>query len=165
MDVRIPEKLYREIVRRGLDIESFVLSLIVNSLDLDPEERKEVGIELAKRFLEEGRSLVDKDPVQASEKLYKAVEECVKVLAVHFNLSEVLSRVESRGRWTVENLIEAVRAITKHLGSWFLQSWDMAWVLHVWGFHEAKLNGEDVAERIPYVERVVEKTVEIVGSK
>jgi len=165
MDIRIPEKLYREIAKRGLDIESFVLSLIVDSLDLDPEERKEVGIELAKRFLEEGRSLVDKDPVQASEKLYKAVEECVKVLAVHFNLSEVLSRVESRGRWTVADLIEAVRAITKHLGSWFLQSWDTAWVLHVWGFHEAKLSREDVAERIPYVERVVEKTIEIVRGK
>jgi len=115
MDIYIPEKPYREIVRRGLDIESFVLSLIVDSLGLDSEERKEIGIELARKYLEEGKSLVDKDPVQASEKLYKAVEECVKILAIHLNLSEVLSRVESRGRWTVTDFIEAVRAIAKNL--------------------------------------------------
>jgi protein tyrosine phosphatase (PTP) superfamily phosphohydrolase (DUF442 family) len=35
-------------------------------------------LELAERFLAEGRELIDKDPVQASEKLYKAAEEAVK---------------------------------------------------------------------------------------
>lgn len=120
MDIYIPEKPYREIVRRGLDIESFVLSLIVDSLGLDSEERKEIGIELARKYLEEGKSLVDKDPVQASEKLYRAVEECVKILAIHLNLSEVLSRVESRGRWAVTDFIEAVRAIAKNLDPWFI---------------------------------------------
>jgi len=32
-------------------------------------------LEHAKRFLAEGRELIDEDPVQASEKLYKATEE------------------------------------------------------------------------------------------
>jgi hypothetical protein len=35
----------------------------------------ESHLELASRYLDEGRRLVDKDPVQASEKLYKASEE------------------------------------------------------------------------------------------
>ena len=50
------------------------------------------------RYLEEGKTLLDRDPVQASERLYKAVEETVKALAVHFNLGEVLENVERRGR-------------------------------------------------------------------
>jgi len=76
-----------------------------------------------------------------------------------------LSRVESRGRWTVTDLIEAVRAIAKNLGPWFIQSWDIAWALHVWGFHESKLGREDIVEHIPYIEKVVEKTIEIISSK
>jgi PaREP1/PaREP8 domain containing family protein len=35
-------------------------------------------MELAVMFLEEGKELIDKDPVQASEKLYKATEEAIK---------------------------------------------------------------------------------------
>jgi hypothetical protein len=35
-------------------------------------------LKIAMRYLEEGINLVDKDPVQASEKLYKAAEEAVK---------------------------------------------------------------------------------------
>jgi len=50
------------------------------------------------RYLEEGKTLLGRDPVQASERLYKAVEEVVKALAVHFNLGEVLENVERRGR-------------------------------------------------------------------
>jgi predicted nucleic acid-binding protein len=61
-------------------------------------------LDSALRFLEEGKALVDKDPVQASEKLYKAAEECVKALAIHYNLSDILEVVEKRGRWTVTEL-------------------------------------------------------------
>ena len=53
-------------------------------------------MEFAEKYLEEGRSLVDKDPVQASEKLYKAAKECVKALAIHSNLIEVLEKVKER---------------------------------------------------------------------
>lgn|GEM_PF-4334772 len=55
-------------------------------------------LEFAEKYLEEGRSLVDKDPVQASEKLYKAAEECVKALAIYSNLIEVLEKVKERDR-------------------------------------------------------------------
>jgi hypothetical protein len=112
-------------------------------------------LELAERYLEEGKALVEKDPIQASEKLYEAAEEAVKALALHLGLSEVLEKVEGRGRWTTTDLEKAVLKISEKIGRWFGAAWDRAWVLHVWGFHEAKLDSEDVKERLPDVERMV----------
>ena len=57
--------------------------------------------------------LVEKDPVQASEKPYKAAEEAVKVLALHFGLSDTLEKVEKRGRWTATELEKAVEAVAE----------------------------------------------------
>jgi hypothetical protein len=78
----------------------------------------------------------------------------VKALAIRLNLSEVLRRVEKRGRWTVADLKEAVFRSSERLGGWVRQSWDAEWVL--WGFHEARLDVEDVKARVPDVERLVE---------
>jgi len=55
----------------------------------------------------------------------------VKALAIRLNLSEVLRRVEERGRWTVADLEKAVLRSSERLGGWVRQSWDAAWVLHV----------------------------------
>jgi hypothetical protein len=112
-------------------------------------------LELAERYLEEGKALVEKDPIQASEKLYKAAEEAVKGLALHLGLSEALEKVEGRGRWTTTDLEKAVLKISERIGRWFGAAWDRARVLHAWGFHEAKLDSEDVKERLPDVERMV----------
>jgi hypothetical protein len=112
-------------------------------------------LELAERFLEEGKVLTDKDSVQASEKLYKAAEEIVKALAVHYSLGNILKIVEKRGRWAVAELEEAVELISQRVGEWFITSWDSAWALHVWGFHEAKLGSKAVKIRVPYIERMV----------
>jgi len=43
------------------------------------------------------------------------------------------------------------------VGNWFLAAWDTAWVLHVWGSHEAKLSSESVKAREPYVARLFEE--------
>ena len=75
----------------------------------------ETHVELALKFLEEGKGLVDKDPIQASEKLYKAAEETVKALAIHFNLVNIIKSVNERGRWTVTDL---ERVPWKSQGSW-----------------------------------------------
>ena len=88
----------------------------MRALGLDPRVGSEAHLELALRYLEEGRALLDRDPVQASEKLYKAVEEAVKALVVHFDLVEVLETVERRGRWTVTELERAVREVSRRLG-------------------------------------------------
>jgi hypothetical protein len=127
----VPSKLVEEARRRGFDVESLVVDLLVRTLNLDPQVAVEAHLELSLKYLDEGRALVDKDPVQASEKLYKAAEEAVKALAIFYNLQDVLAGVEEKGRWTVSYLEKAVEAISERLGGWFLQSWDRAWALHV----------------------------------
>ncbi len=68
--------------------------------------------------------------MQASEKLYKAAEESVKAAAILLGLTDVLERVESRGRWTVTDLERVVKALdekVKGVRAW----WDAANYLHV----------------------------------
>jgi hypothetical protein len=45
-----------------------------------------------------GGGLIERGPVQSSEKLYKAAEEVVKTLTTYFNLRRVLEDVEKSGR-------------------------------------------------------------------
>jgi hypothetical protein len=130
---------------------------------LSPEIKKH--LDLALTFLEEGKNFIEKNPVQASEKLYKAAEESVKLLTLHLGISEVPTQVKQRDRWTVTDLEKAVEAISKKLGDWFGETWDRAWALHVWGFHEAKFDSEAVKIRLPYVERIVEEAKRIVSSE
>ena len=155
MTVYIPEKLVVEARRRGFDVESLVVDLLVRTLSLDPRVAGEAHLELSHRYLGEGRALVGRDPVRASEKLYKAAEEAVKALTIFYNLQDVLTGVEKRGRWVASDLEKAVEAISERLGGWFGEAWDSAWALHVWGFHEAKLDSKAVEIRLPYVERIV----------
>ncbi len=104
----LPEKLVRELERRGLDAEPLVVDFLVGLLKLDPQAAAESYLELAVRYLEEGRNLIDRDPVQASEKLYKAAEEAVKALATYFDLRDILEGVERSGRWSAGKLEKAV---------------------------------------------------------
>jgi hypothetical protein len=118
-------------------------------------------VELAERFLAEGRELIDKDPVQASEKLYKAAEEAVKALAIALNLEEARKAVESGGWWS-KLLEKAAQGIAKALGvKEFILWWDAAYKLHVDGFHEAKLSSEDVKDRYGYIEEMVNQAKRI----
>jgi hypothetical protein len=161
----IPSKLVEEARRRGFDVESLVVDLLVRTLSLDPRVAGEAHLELSRRYLEEGRALVDKDPIQASEKLYKAAEEAVKALVIFYNLQGVLAGVEEKGRWTVSYFEKAVEAISERLGGWFGEAWDRAWALHVWGFHEAKLDSKAVEIRLPYVERMVLEAEKIIRGR
>jgi hypothetical protein len=141
-------------------VEDFVLRLLSKELNLDPETIAEARLELAERYLAEGKELVDRDPVQASEKLYKVAEECVKALAIHYN-EDILRNVEKRGKWTVTDLEKVVEEISRRVDELFISFWDHAWALHVWGFHEAKLDSESVKMRIKYIESMLEKTRKI----
>ncbi|MDT7887711.1 MAG: PaREP1 family protein [Desulfurococcales archaeon] len=163
--VILPKRIVEELERRGLDVEDAILSVLFRELNLDPEVVADAHLELAERYLAEGRELVDRDPVQASEKLYKAVEECVKALAIHHNLEEILRRVEKRGRWTVTDLENAVEAISEKLGEWIIASWGEANYLHIWGFHEAKLDSKAVKLRLHYIERAIEETKRLIALK
>jgi hypothetical protein len=159
--VILPKRVVDELEKRGLDVEDLVLRMLSRELNLDPEIVAEARLELAEKYFADGKELVDKDPVQASEKLYKVAEECVKALAIHYNLEDILRNVEKRGRWTVTDLEKAVKEISKRVDEPFISYWDHAWVLHVWGFHEAKLDSESVKMRIKYVESMLEKTRKI----
>jgi len=92
-----------------------MVELLVRVLNLDPKTTAQAHVELALRFLEEGRGLVNKDPVQASEKLYKAAEESVKAAASCLSL-DVLRQVEDKGMWTVAELDKAARGISNKSG-------------------------------------------------
>jgi hypothetical protein len=125
----------------------------------------ESHLELSAKYLDEGKSLIDKNPIQASEKLYKAAEEVVKALTIYFNLSDIIEKVNERKRWTVTELDKASRLVSKKLGKWFRSSWDTAWALHVWGFHEAKLDSESVRDRLQDIEKMVMKAQKVVKRK
>jgi len=165
MSVVIPRRVAEELKRRGVDVEPLVVDFLVGLLKLDPQAAAESHLELAVRYLEEGRNLIDRDPVQASEKLYKAAEEAVKALAAYFDLKDILEDVERSGRWSVGKLEKAVLRISEKVGEWFRSSWDAAWALHVWGFHEAKFDPEDVRTRLSNIEGMVSEAQRIVEKK
>ncbi len=160
--IDLPKRLVEEAKKRGLDLEAELVEYLSKRLALNPEEEAVIRLQLAKRFLKEGEAYVGKDPVQASEKLYKASEECIKALTLYYNVREVLAKVEERGRWTVTELEKAVLATSRKLGKWLREAWDTAWALHVWGFHEAKFDVEDVEERMPYVEKMINEAAKLI---
>jgi Archaeal PaREP1/PaREP8 family. len=162
LTITIPSKIAEELARRGIDAETYIIDLLSRNLGVDPEIAAEAHVELALKYLEEGKGLIDRDPVQASEKLYKAVEEVVKALTIHYRLGDILDRVNKRGRWTVTELEKAVEAISERLGDWFSTAWDKANYLHVWGFHEAKLDATAVRLRLPDIERVVKDAQRVI---
>jgi hypothetical protein len=165
MSISIPRKLFDGIVKKGIDIESYIIDLLTKMFNLDPIVSVESHLELSMKYLDEGRSLIDKDPIQASEKLYKAAEEVVKALTIYFNLSNIIEKVNERKMWTVTELDKASRMISEKLGKWFRSSWDTAWALHVWGFHEAKLDSESVRDRLPDIEKMVMEAQKVVKRK
>ena len=163
--ISIPRKLYEEACKKGIDVESFIVDLLADKLGMDPVEEAEIHLELAEKFLTEGVELVDKDPIQASEKLYKAAEECIKAIAKYLKLEDILSKVRSRGRWTITDLEKTARIAAERIGEDIYVGWDRANYLHIWGFHEAKIDVQSVKARIPYIEKMVKKLREELKKK
>ncbi|WP_052886701.1 MULTISPECIES: PaREP1 family protein [Archaea] len=120
---------------------------------------------LALRYLEEGRTLIEKDPVQASEKLYKAAEEAVKALAI--GLDQEQARIAAKeGAWWTRLLNRASEGAAEKLGIEELALWwKAAYYLHVEGFHEARLDSEDVKRNYRYIEALVTTTEKILKAK
>ncbi len=82
ISISIPKKLYEEARRREIDIESMIIEILLSESNLDPREEADIHLELAEKYFEEAKDyLAKKDPVQASEKLYKAAEECIKAMS------------------------------------------------------------------------------------
>ncbi|MEM1570407.1 MAG: PaREP1 family protein [Candidatus Bathyarchaeia archaeon] len=75
------------------------------------------------------------------------------MLSERFNLEESKT-AEERGRWTVTLLERAVGKLVDKIGIDVQLGWDIANYLHAWGFHEAKLDAEDVRRRMPIIKKL-----------
>jgi hypothetical protein len=122
-------------------------------------------LELALKYLEEGRAFADKDPVQASEKLYKAAEEAVKALAAALDLEQAEAAAREGG-WRAKLLNRAAEAAAEKLGLEELALWwKAAYYLHVEGSREARLDSEDVKRNAKYVEALVKTAAEVLKGR
>jgi hypothetical protein len=160
--ITLPRRLVEEIESMGLDL----VDVIVNALsgNVDPSLTSEARIVLAERYLEEAREYIAKgDAIQASEKMYNVVEECIKALAETLNTPEV-QEARKNGRWFTWLLGEAAKSITDRLSEPVaLEAWAIAYDIHVWGFHEAKYNIGRVMAGLKYVEQLLNLTRQTLG--
>jgi len=108
------------------------------------------------KFLGEGKSYLEKgDPVQASEKLYKAAEEAVKSLSQAY-ANGVWKKVQEEGRWTSPLLFRAVTEIARNLKNEEIRRyWNAAWTVQVEGFHEGRLDMDYVKEEVKDIKKLV----------
>ena len=153
--MEIPEELIKAAEERGIDVIDLIINAIGRS---DPSASIRIRLELAEKYFNEAREYVSKgDAVQASEKLYKATEECVKALAEKYGTPEY-QQVVKEGRWFTEYLQKASNTLASILGDWVAIGWAAGYVLHVWGFHEAKLSVNDLTNYLRLVENFVINT-------
>ena len=124
------------------------------------EEVKKL-LDTACRLYEEAIILVERDPVQASEKLYKVVENCIKALAILFNIEECeIARKE--GTWWSKLLAKAAHKLSRLLNNdVIVRAWQAGFDLHVYGFHEEAYTQQEVKNIIPIVEDLLNLTLRI----
>ena len=158
--MEIPRELIRIIEEKGIDVVDLVLSAVSRS---DPSESIKIRLDLARKYMSEAREyLVKGDAVQASEKAYKAAEEVVKALAEKYNLPEYQNALKE-GRWYIYQLSSVANKLSGTLGNWVISGWSSAYLLHVWGFHEAKLSADDVTGYMSEVEKMVKEAEKILA--
>jgi hypothetical protein len=143
------EEIVKRLRERGIDVEDVLIAALARQ---DPQESVKLRISLAERYMAECEKYLKGDPVQASEKAYKAAEEVAKALAEKFGVPELQTALKE-GRWYAYLLGKASNTLARMLGGWIADGWSNAYFLHVWGFHEAKLAVEDMTY---YVNRVRE---------
>jgi hypothetical protein len=88
------------------------------------------------------------------EGLVTSSAERVKILA-KTHAPDIYREAESRGRCTVSLLDKAVSSLERKLDEDVGRGWDAAWVLHVEGFQEERLDAEAVKWRLRHVIRLV----------
>ncbi len=163
--ISIPKRLYEEAKKRGLDIETRVVEFLARELGLDPREEAGLHLELAERFLREALSLLEKnDTVQASEKLYKAAEEAIKAMAEALELPEA-EEARKRNKWSLRLLDLAANKLAMEVDERIYDDWDHAYFLHTEGFHEARLDSNQVRARAKYVEELLEIAKKIISQR
>ncbi|ADN50768.1 PaREP1 family protein [Vulcanisaeta distributa] len=156
--MELPKTIINILRRNGLDID-YIIDVLTVNLNIDPPSAAKAHAKLALAMFNEGLSFVDKgDVVQASERLYKAVEGSVKALAIARGLDEAREAL-SKGRWTVSLLDKAAR----RLGDKVWRAWTEAYFLHVNGFHEVRIDVDDVRARIPIIQELINEVKKSLG--
>ncbi len=102
--------------------------------------------------------LAKNDPVQASEKLYKVTEDCLKLLAKHYNLPEFGEARRQKTWWS--RLIGSVakRLVDRTGKEEFNQAWTHAFDIHRFGFHENAYTVDQIKPSIRYIEWLLDFT-------
>jgi hypothetical protein len=161
VSITLPKKVVEKLEASGLSVID-AISLALGD-ELDPSAIAEARLDLAEKYVEEAEKYVAKgDAVQASEKLYKVVEECVKALAEVLRVGEVVE-AKSKGRWLTWLLGSAARSVAEKLGEpKVVEAWAIAYDVHVWGFHEAKYSADKIAWGLKYVEYLLEVARKVV---
>jgi len=161
-----PKKLIDEARRRGIDVEELLIETLAKILNIDPNEVALARLEIILNLMDEAEKyLREKNPIQASEKLYKVVEECIKVLAERHVISEYHEAPEYN-RWRLGLLDKAAVTLSKILNEpRIIDVWDSAYYLHVQGFHEARLGIEEVEARLSKIKWLVNYVEEKVKEK
>ena len=128
---------------------------------LTPLQMAELCVERAKSYLEA------RDPMQASEKLYKATEESIRYLAEYYDL-EQYKKAKSEKQWWSKLLAKASKELVRRTGRTDIDdAFTKAYNLHVFGFHENMYTVDDVKSVVPFVEKLVQYVREVsnVGRK
>ena len=162
----LPKRIVDEVIKRGMDVEELVLRALARAINADSITIAKARLELAEKMLNDARKYLEAgDVIQASEKLYKAVEECIKALAEVIKVPQ-LEEVERRGRWDTWLLGKAARELAERLGDDRIRlAWKDAYDIHVWGFYEAKYGIEDVKASLPLAKWLLNYTKNTISSK
>jgi len=56
--VRLPKSLITKALKKGFDVETLVVDVIIEKLNLDPDEEVATRIKLAEHFLEEAKKYI-----------------------------------------------------------------------------------------------------------
>lgn len=95
--------------------------------------------------------LKNDDPVFAAEKLYKAAEESIKILAIKKEIAE------EETKWNAYKLNECAKALAAFYGENLENNWDIALhQLHMEGFHENNKKPEDIRDCIHNITDLIE---------
>jgi len=155
VSVPLPKRLVDALEANGLSVIDVIFAVLGNKLD--PGVVAEARIGLAEKFLDEAREYIaNGDAIQASEKLYKVAEECVKALAEVLRVPEAEEAWKSR-RWYTWLLGGAARSIANKLSKpEVVEAWALAYDVRVWGFHEAKYTVDKVSWGLKYFEKLLD---------
>ena len=163
LTIPISKKIIKEAEKKGITIEDSFIAFLTEKLNIDPHTAAQTRLELAKKFLREAKTYIEKDnPIQASEKLYKTAEECIKALAEYLKAPQA-TQAKKQGRWFTWQLGQTARWISQKVKDPIIRTaWTIAYDIHVWGFHEAKYNTQTIKSDLPYIEKLLKTTERII---